>query len=76
MIKYIRFAAAPTLTAFGAFFALKGEHWMWVYFAIFALINAKIQKKAVRLKDNQFNSTGIKERLINLTESHEGSLDK
>tara|TARA_A100001037_G_scaffold64942_1_gene57040 strand:- start:2276 stop:3409 length:1134 start_codon:yes stop_codon:yes gene_type:complete len=38
MIKYIRFAAAPTLTAFGAFFALKGEHWMWVYFAIFALI--------------------------------------
>ena len=38
MIKYIRFAAAPTLTAFGAFFALRGEHWMWVYFAIFAII--------------------------------------
>ena len=38
MIKYIRFAAGPTLTAFGAFFALKGEYWMWVYFAIFALI--------------------------------------
>ena len=36
----------------------------------------KSKKKAVRLKDNQFNSTGIKERLINLTESHEGSLDK
>ena len=38
MIKYIRFAAAPTLTAFGAFFALRGEHWMWIYFAIFAII--------------------------------------
>ena len=38
MIKYIRFAAAPTLTALGAFFALQGEHWMWVYFAMFAII--------------------------------------
>ena len=38
MIKYIRFAAAPTLTVFGAFFALRGEHWMWIYFAIFAII--------------------------------------
>lgn len=38
MLKYIRFSAAPILTAFGAYFALKGQHWMWIYFAIFALI--------------------------------------
>ena len=38
MLKYIRFSAAPILTAFGAYFALKGQHWMLIYFAIFALI--------------------------------------
>ena len=38
MLKYLRYSAAPTLTALGAFFALKGEHWMWVYFALFASI--------------------------------------
>jgi len=38
MLKYLRYSAAPTLTALGAFFALKGEHWMWVYFVLFASI--------------------------------------
>jgi alkane 1-monooxygenase len=38
MYNYLRFASTPLLVAFGLYFALKGQYWMWVYEAIFTFI--------------------------------------
>ena len=38
MIKYIRYLATPFLAITGVWFALQGQQWMWVYYAIFAAI--------------------------------------
>ena len=35
MTKYLRYTAVPILVTFSIFFALKGEFWMWVFYAIF-----------------------------------------
>ena len=38
MYNYLKFASTPLLVAFGIFFALKGEYWMWVYQALFTFV--------------------------------------
>ena len=36
MAKYLPYTATPILVSFGIFFALQGQYWMWVYYAIFS----------------------------------------